>query len=149
MVSGYVTARLDKVFHIGSDDALSWDIPEEPLKDSQGRNQVVSTPREVEAQNLKPHILREERFEKCHGETGIYAVVDVDDSQLIDGIKTRRASTLRCTRRTRFNSRLSRQTSTRRRGRLVSSSGRLSRIVWPLLRTWTPRWASCSRRSTG
>jgi hypothetical protein len=88
---GYITARLDKVFHIGGDEPSCWDITEEPLKDTQGRFRIVSTPREIEAQNLREHILSQGEFPRCHGEKGNYAVRDVDDGELIDGLNTRRA----------------------------------------------------------
>jgi uncharacterized sulfatase len=92
--NSYVTARLDKVFHIGADDARSWDISEEPIKDEQGKGVVVFTPREIEAQRLAAHVLVEGKFEKCRGEKGNYAVVDVDDSRLVDGLNVQRAAEL-------------------------------------------------------
>lgn len=92
--NGYTTARLDKVFHIGADEPSCWDISEEPLKDAQGRNRVTFTPGEIEHQNLKPRILSQGNFARCRGEKGTYAVVDADDSELIDGLNAKRAGQL-------------------------------------------------------
>ncbi len=86
--NGYTTARLDKVFHIGGDEAKVWDITEEPL----GR--VTYTPSEIEHQNLRQRVLEEGRFAKCKGETGVYAKVDAEDGELIDGLKTKRVDEL-------------------------------------------------------
>jgi uncharacterized sulfatase len=89
--NGYFTARLDKVFHIGHDDARSWDLSEEPIKDFAGRPKIVWTPHEIKAQNLEPHILHRGRFPSVRGEKGTHAVVDIPDEKLIDGINARRA----------------------------------------------------------
>ncbi len=90
--NGYRTARLDKVFHIGGDEPSCWDISEEPIKDEQGRNKVVFTPREIEAQGLRPRILEEGDFRGGRGERSDYAIVDADERELIDSLNTRRAS---------------------------------------------------------
>jgi len=92
--SGYTTARLDKVFHIGGDEPSCWDISEEPIKDAQGKNKVVYTPGEIEAQGLQSHVLKQGGFPKTGGEHGTYAVVDSDEHDLIDGLNVRRASQL-------------------------------------------------------
>jgi uncharacterized sulfatase len=89
--NGYFTAALDKVFHIGHNDALSWDVFETPVKDENGENKTVWTPRELEAQGLESKVIRQGRYEHCSGEKGVYAAVDVADDELIDGINATRA----------------------------------------------------------
>lgn len=91
---GYTTARLDKVFHIGGDEPGCWDISEEPVKDAQGRGRVTYTPREIEHQSLAARVLSEGSFPRCHGEKGVFAVVDADDHELVDGINAHRAGQL-------------------------------------------------------
>jgi uncharacterized sulfatase len=86
--NGYTTARLDKVFHIGGDEPGVWNISEEPL------GKVTFTPQEIEHQNLKARVIEEGRFERCHGEKGVYAKVDAEDRELIDGMKTKRVDEL-------------------------------------------------------
>jgi uncharacterized sulfatase len=84
---GYFTARLDKVFHINADDPASWDLSEEPLPGPK----VTWEAREIEALGWQSRVLKEGRYEHVNGEKGIYAVLDVEDEQLFDGMKTKRA----------------------------------------------------------
>ncbi|MBM3759025.1 MAG: sulfatase [Acidobacteria bacterium] len=83
---GYRTGRVDKVFHIGGDEPSCWDQSEEPIKNAEGKNVVVYTPREIEAQSLRPHVLKEGSFEKAMSEKGVFAVVDREDKDLIDSL---------------------------------------------------------------
>jgi iduronate 2-sulfatase len=88
---GYYTARLDKVFHIGGDDPLSWNLSEEPVKDEQGNNRVVSTPKEWEVMGLSQYTIQKGEMSRCDGEPGRYTVLDCPDDVLTDGIIARRA----------------------------------------------------------
>jgi len=85
--NGCFTARLDKVFHIGADDALSWDVTEEPIRDQK----PMWTGMEVEALGLKDRVLKDGRYDKVKGEKGPYTMLDVEDEVLFDGMKTARA----------------------------------------------------------
>jgi len=85
--NGYFAARLDKVFHIGADDALSWDVSEEPIREKK----PMWTGMEVEALGLQARVLKEGRYDKVKGEKGPYAVLDAKDEELFDGMKTTRA----------------------------------------------------------
>jgi uncharacterized sulfatase len=89
--NGYFTAGLDKVFHIGHNDAQSWDVFETPVKNEEGENKTVWTPHELKAQGLEAKVLRQGRYEHCSGEKGVYAAVDVADDELMDGINATRA----------------------------------------------------------
>lgn len=85
--NGYTTARLDKVFHIGKDDRLSWDISEEPIPDKP----PMWTGIEVDRLNLKGKVIKEGNHPAAKGEKGPYAILDVEDKDLFDGMKTDRA----------------------------------------------------------
>lgn len=92
---GWFTARLDKVFHIGKDDARSWSLTEEPWRDEQGRFRPVATGREIPTLKLEPKVLREGAFAgKVTGETGPFAVLDASEDDLFDGHSVRRAITI-------------------------------------------------------
>lgn len=88
---GYFTARLDKVFHIGKDDARSWHVTEEPWRDAQGVFRPVTTAKEVPSLGLESRVLAQGNFPQVSGETGSFAVLDVDDDALFDGRNARRA----------------------------------------------------------
>ncbi len=90
---GYVTARLDKVFHIGADDPASWTISEEPYRDEAGRFRHIWTGRELEALGLEDRVVRSGRYPEVRVESGTYAVMEasVDDGDLFDGRNAARA----------------------------------------------------------
>jgi len=89
--SGYTTMRLDKIFHIGKDDAASWDITEEPYRDASGQFKAIWTGIEIKMLGLTDRVLREGRYDKVRGEKGPYAVLDVEDGDLFDGRNATRA----------------------------------------------------------
>jgi uncharacterized sulfatase len=85
--NGYFTARVDKVFHIGRDDALSWDISEEPgRRDGRPPNRPVYTPQEIDALRLEPHIIGQGKLSGGSGEMGTWMIVDLPDEKLMDGM---------------------------------------------------------------
>lgn len=88
---GYVTARLDKIFHIGKDDPASWTVTEEPWRDETGAFRPMSTNREISALKLEPKILRQGVFPEVVGETGTFAVLDAGDDDFFDAQTARRA----------------------------------------------------------
>lgn len=99
--SGYTTARLDKVFHIGADVPRCWTITEEPWRDEQGEFKSIWTGIEVPTLGLQDQIVREGQIDKsvypqAQGEKGNYQVLSnqVDDSELFDGHNAVRASQL-------------------------------------------------------
>ncbi len=89
--NGYLTMRLDKIFHIGKDDAASWDISEEPYRDASGRFKAIWTGIEIKTLGLTDRVLREGRYPNVRGEKGPYAVLDVEDGELFDGHNATRA----------------------------------------------------------
>jgi uncharacterized sulfatase len=89
--SGYHTARLDKIFHIGRDDPASWTLTEEPYRDDKGRFRAIWTGIEVKTLGLQDKVLREGRYPQVRGEKGTYRVMDCDDEDLFDGKTARRA----------------------------------------------------------
>ena len=91
---GYFTGRLDKVFHIGKDDPVSWFLSEEPFRDARGRFKAVWTGAEVASLQLENRVREEGRFPEVAGEKGVYAVLDVEDDGLFDGITAARAVAL-------------------------------------------------------
>ncbi len=88
---GYMSMRLDKIFHIGKDDPASWDISEEPYRDKSGQFKAIWTGIEVQTLGLTSRVLQEGRQDKVRGEKGPYAVLDVKDEELFDGRTATRA----------------------------------------------------------
>jgi uncharacterized sulfatase len=91
---GYLSMRLDKVFHVGKDDPQSWDISEEPYRDKSGKFKAIWTGIEIKTLGLEPRVLREGRYPQVRGESGSYAVLDVKDEELFDGHNAARAAEL-------------------------------------------------------
>lgn len=87
---GYFTARVDKVFHIGSDEPSCWDVSEDPIKDATGKNRIVRTPAEIAVQGLAAKAVEMGECSRCKGERQDYAIVNSDDADLIDGLTSKR-----------------------------------------------------------
>ena len=85
--NNYFTVRLDKVFHIGADDPLSWDISEEPIRDQK----PMWIGLELGACGLKDKVIKTGRYPSVEGEKGVYSILDCKDDDLFDGMKTNRA----------------------------------------------------------
>jgi iduronate 2-sulfatase len=88
---GYFTSRIDKIFHIGADDPISWDESHDPFKDENGQNRIVRTTNEVVDNGLEDNVIEQGQMTTFSGEKGNYAIVDAEDDKLIDGINTNRA----------------------------------------------------------
>jgi arylsulfatase A-like enzyme len=88
---GYFTGRLDKIFHIGKDDAASWSLTEEPWRDAGGVFRAISTPRELATLQLEKKVIRQGVFPQVTGETGTFAVLEAGDDEFFDGQNSRRA----------------------------------------------------------
>lgn len=104
---GYTTVRLDKIFHIGSDDAASWTVSEEPLQLTSGRMVANWTGIELQALGLDGvhakwlgekdgfgnPILESGRFASVRGESGAYTILHdgIPEEALFDGNTAARA----------------------------------------------------------
>lgn len=84
--NGYFTARLDKVFHIGHDDPLSWTVSEEPFPGSPAWTAI-----ELKTLGLEGKILRQGRNERVKAESASFVVMDCADEELFDGRTAKRA----------------------------------------------------------
>lgn len=89
---GYTTARLDKIFHIGRDDAASWTISEEPHRDRQGRFKAIWTGIEAQTLGLDDRIVAQGNYD-VRIETGVYQILsdETRDDELFDGRTAARA----------------------------------------------------------
>ncbi len=95
--NGYVTARLDKVFHIGRDVPEIWDITEEPrMKEPDGTEKHVWTGIEIPVLGLEDHVVRSAHYPELVGEDGRTQVMDdgLAEDALFDGRTARRAREL-------------------------------------------------------
>lgn len=88
--SGYFTARLGKVFHIGSDVPECWDVTEEG---SPGKG-IVYQPQEVEKLGLTSLVTATHRLKGGGGEGASYAILSGGADQLIDVRNGKRAAEL-------------------------------------------------------
>jgi iduronate 2-sulfatase len=94
---GYVTGRLDKVFHIGRDVPDVWDVTEEPMRTlADGSRTTVWTGIEVETLGLERSVIRADRDDRVVGEKGVTQIMDdaLGDEALFDGRTARRAREL-------------------------------------------------------
>ena len=85
--NGYFTARLGKVFHIGSDVPECWDVTEEG---SPGKG-IVYQPQEVEKLGLTSFVAATHRLKGGGGEGASYAILKGGKDQLIDVRNGKRA----------------------------------------------------------
>jgi uncharacterized sulfatase len=95
--NGYVTARLDKVFHIGRDVPGIWDVSEEPLmKEADGTEKHVWTGIEIPVLGLEEKVVRSAQYREVTGEDGRTQVMDdaLPEDALFDGRTARRAREL-------------------------------------------------------
>jgi uncharacterized sulfatase len=104
---GYTTVRLDKIFHIGGDDAASWTVSEEPLQLTGGPMVANWTGIELAALGLDGvhdkwlggptgygnPVIESGRFPDVAGEKGTYSVLHdaVPEELLFDGNTAARA----------------------------------------------------------
>ena len=95
--NGYVTARLDKVFHIGRDVPELWDVTEEPRRMlADGTASHVTTANEIPVLGLEQRVVRFAQYPDLVGEDGRTQVMDdaLPEDALFDGRTARRAREL-------------------------------------------------------
>jgi iduronate 2-sulfatase len=80
--NGYQSMRLDKVFHVGVDDAESWEISEEP----EPSKPPVFLADELKELKLLDRVAAKGRYDHVKGERGPYFAMDVADDQLYVGM---------------------------------------------------------------
>lgn len=104
---GFTSVRLDKIFHIGGDDAASWTVSEEPVQLTSGTMLANWTGIELQTLGLDgvhekwlgPElgygnpVLENGRFPQVEGEKGTYAIVrdEIPEEMLFDGNTAARA----------------------------------------------------------
>jgi iduronate 2-sulfatase len=87
---GYFTARLGKVFHIGSDVPECWDVSEEGTPGTK----PVYQPQEVEKLGLSASVTATHRLAGGGGEGASYVILNGGDDSLIDVRNARRTTEL-------------------------------------------------------
>jgi len=85
--NGYFTARLGKVFHIGSDVPECWDVTEEGSPGTK----IVYQPQEVEKLGLTSFVTASHKLKGGGGEGASYTILNGGKDQLIDVRNGKRA----------------------------------------------------------